>query len=691
MDSNHRNGKLIELVGSPAFEEAFRAKVRRRRWAVALVTLSISLLGFWLMLDVTGSGGWTPLKMAEIGLFALLFTSLSFGFTQAFLGFLVLAEGREPLKITNTLDNSIPLAATAVVMPVYNEDTQTVFGNIRAVYDSLRERGELAPYDFYILSDSTDPAKAVEEGMAWADLCRQTNGFGKIHYRRRKLPVNRKSGNIADFCRRWGYRYRYMVVLDADSVMTGQAVSSLVRLMEANPRAGIIQTMPRLVKAETVFGRIQQFASRLYAPVFAAGLNFWQQGVGNYWGHNAIIRVLPFLASCGLPVLPGKAPIGGKILSHDFVEAALMLDAGWQVWFAYDLDGSYEELPPNLTEYVKRDRRWCQGNLQHMWFLLARNIQPISRIHLVQGILAYVSAPLLVLFVAIGAIQAGIDRFHGHVGTFPSASAAVLLAMTASLLFGPKILSVMHLFSRPRAEIDAFGGRAKVLAGVVLETLFSVLTTPVLVWFHSRFVMKNLEGKTVLWNTQNRGGDAGPRWGDIVREYWPLPLVGAGVTVLAWLISPTYLAWLSPLLVGLFLAIPVAKLSGDTYLFRRLFLTPEEIRPPVELSVRFELQLRDGDQFIHAVLDPFYNAVHISLQHERKTISSEEEDYGVRLAVRLFEGGPGVLSAQEKRALLSDGPAMALLHTLIWKTPAANMNPQWAKALLEYRTLVHAV
>src|SRR5271157_5409786 len=691
MDSNHRNGKLIELVGSPAFEEAFRAKVRRRRWAVALVTLSISLLGFWLMLDVVGVGGWTPLKMAEMGLFALLFTSLSFGFTQAFLGFLVLAERREPLKITNTLDNSVPLAATAVVMPVYNEDTQTVFGNIRAVYDSLQEREELAPYDFFILSDSTDPARAVEEGMAWADLCRQTDGFGKIHYRRRKVPVNRKSGNIADFCRRWGHRYRYMVVLDADSVMTGQAVSSLVRLMEANPRAGIIQTMPRLVRAETVFGRIQQFASRLYAPVFAAGLNFWQQGVGNYWGHNAIIRVSPFLASCGLPVLPGKAPIGGKILSHDFVEAALMLDAGWQVWFAYDLDGSYEELPPNLTEYVKRDRRWCQGNLQHMWFLLARNIQPISRIHLIQGILAYVSAPLLVLFVAIGAIQAGIDRFHGHVGTFPSASAAVLLAMTASLLFGPKILSVMHLFSRPRAEIDAFGGRAKVLAGVVLETLFSVLTTPVLVWFHSRFVMKNLEGKTVLWNTQNRGGDAGPRWGDIVREYWPLPLVGAGVTVLAWLISPIYLAWLSPLLVGLFLAIPVAKLSGDTYLFRRLFLTPEEIRPPVELSVRFELQLRDGDQFIHAVLDPFYNAVHISLQHERKTISSEEEDYGVRLAVRLFEGGPGVLSAQEKRALLSDGPAMALLHTLIWKTPAANMNPQWAKALLEYRTLVHAV
>jgi membrane glycosyltransferase len=160
-----------------------------------------------------------------------------------------------------------------------------------------------------------------------------------------------------------------MVVLDADSVMRGHAVSSLVRLMEMNPGT---------VKAKTVFGRMQQFASRLYAPTFAVGLNFWQQGTGNYWGHNAIIRVLPFLAGCGLPALPGKEPIGGKILSHDFVEAALMLDSGWEVWFAYDLDGSYEESPPNLTEYVKRDRRWCQGNLQHMWFLLARKILPIT-------------------------------------------------------------------------------------------------------------------------------------------------------------------------------------------------------------------------------------------------------------------------------------------------------------------------
>jgi len=258
MNGNDRSKRFVELVGSGTFEEAFQRKVRQRRWGVALVTVGISVLGLWLMFDIAGARGWTPLEVVETGLFGLLFTSLSFGFTQAFLGYLVLAEGQERLKITNTLDEHTPLASTAVVMPVFNENAETVFGNICALYNSLRERGELDSYDFYILSDSTDPAKAVEEELAWSDICRQTSGFGKIHYRRRKLPVNRKSGNVADFCRRWGHRHRYMVVLDADSVMTGAAVSSLVRLIETNPRAGIIQTMPRLVRAETVFGRIQQ-------------------------------------------------------------------------------------------------------------------------------------------------------------------------------------------------------------------------------------------------------------------------------------------------------------------------------------------------------------------------------------------------------------------------------------------------
>jgi len=362
-----------------------------------------------------------------------------------------------------------------------------------------------------------------------------------------------------------------------------------------------------------------------------------------------------------------------------------MRNAGWEVWFAYDLDGSYEGLPPNLTEYVKRDRRWCQGNLQHFWFLLAQNIRAISRIHLIQGILAYASAPLLVLFVLFGGLQAGIDRLHEKVGTLSAASASVLFLMTLMLLFGPKILSLLHLFARPK-EIASFGGPVRVLVSAVLETLFSILTAPVLVWFHTRFVLRNIGGQTVTWHTQTRDGGAGPRWIEIVHEYWPLPIAGVGIGALAWWIAPSYVAWLSPMLIGLLLAIPVAKLSGRTDLFRSLFLTPEELQPAQELSVRFQLQLRGGDQFVHAVLDPFYNAVHVALQRSRDIGSPAVDGYVASLATKLFKEGPESLTPQQKRALLADGETLAFMHNLIWKTPSEMMNPAWARALAQYRS-----
>jgi membrane glycosyltransferase len=688
----NKAARLVQLAGSGSLEQAFENKVRGRRSAVLMVTAGLSLLGLWLLSDIYAAEGWTPLRALSFALFALLFTGLAFGFTQAFLGFLALADGNEPLKITNTLDPSTPLASTAVVIPVFNEDPGTVFGNLRALYESLRQRGEVDAFEFYILSDSTDPSRAVVEELAWVDLCRQADGFGRIHYRRRKLPVNRKSGNVADFCRRWGHRHRYMVVLDADSVMTGGAVASLVRLMEVNPRAGIIQTMPRLAKAETLFGRVQQFAARVYSPIFAAGLNFWQQEAGNYWGHNAIIRIGPFLTCCGLPELPGSEPLGGRILSHDFVEAALMRAHGWEVWFAYDLDGSYEGLPPNLTEYVKRDRRWCQGNLQHAWFLLARKVRGISRLHLIQGILAYASAPLLLLFILSGGLQAALDHLHPHhhhhgggAGSSAPASSLVLFLLTLSLLFGPKFLSLLHLFSRPQ-ELKAYGGALRVTAGVILETLFSVLTAPVMVWFHTRFVLRNLAGQTVSWHTQTRdGGNNGPRWRDVLAEYWPLPAAATVFSAFAWWIGHAYALWLAPILLGLWLAAPVVQLSGRKGLLGRFFQTPEETAPPPELIHNYRLNLRDGDGFVHALLDPYYNAVHASLQRKRERNTPAVERYVAGLAAKLFREGPAALSAREKRAVLADGATMARLHDLIWRTPGQFMNPLWTRAIEGYR------
>jgi membrane glycosyltransferase len=215
----------------------------------------------------------------------------------------------------------------------------------------VQETKRLEHFDFFVLSDSNQPTQWIQEEVAWLELCKQVGGFGKIFYRKRRHSINKKAGNVGDFLRRWGRRYRYMIVLDADSIMTGRALVQLVALMERNPQAGIIQTAPRIVNGETLFARVQSFASRLYSPVFLAGLNYWQQHEGNFWGHNAVIRIQPFIDHCALPELPGSEPFGGRIFSHDFVEAALMRKAGWGVWLAGDIEGYLRGGPADADRF----------------------------------------------------------------------------------------------------------------------------------------------------------------------------------------------------------------------------------------------------------------------------------------------------------------------------------------------------
>jgi membrane glycosyltransferase len=342
-------------------------------------------------------------------------------------------------------------------------------------------------------------------------------------------------------------------------------------------------------------------------------------------------------------------------------------------------------LPPNLTEYVKRDRRWCQGNLQHMWFLLAEKVRPVSRLHLIQGILAYGSSPLLALFILFGTFQAAIDRWHQKTLNVQLPSAFILMFLTLLLLFSPKLMSLIHLFSQPKS-LRAYNGRVRATLGVISEILFSILVAPIMVWFHTRFVFRNLGGQTVTWHTQTREGGAGPRWLATLAEYWPLPVSGICLGLFAWWISPGYFLWLLPILLGLWLAVPLVLLSGRSGLLKDLFLTPEETEPPRELTASYAFQLREGDQFLHAILDPFYNAVHVALQKQRRNHAPAAEGYVASLAAKLFRNGPDALSAREKRALLADGATVARLHVLIWKTPAQLMNPVWSKALESYRS-----
>jgi membrane glycosyltransferase len=322
--------------------------------------------------------------------------------------------------------------------------------------------------------------------------------------------------------------------------MTGRALVQLVALMERNPQVGIIQTVPRLVNGETLYARLQAFASRLHGEIFLAGLNYWQQHEGNYWGHNAVIRVQPFIEHCALPELPGSEPFGGRILSHDFVEAALMRKAGWGVWLAADIEGSFEEGPPTLIDAAKRDRRWCQGNLQHTWLLTARGFRPANRLHLVLGVMGYVSSPLWLLFMVHGTVHIGVGE-AGVATTSPVAGLAGALALfgfTMALLFIPKLAALAVALGRPE-EVVRYGGRVRLVASFLLEIAASALLAPVNMLFHAKFVLFTLLGQGVTWLTQRRGAeDDGTDWREAILTHGGQTLFGLIWCGSAFVLSP---------------------------------------------------------------------------------------------------------------------------------------------------------
>lgn len=692
-------------------------KVRRRIIFFSLVLLLITL-ATWVMADILWrGGGMNSCEIAILILFAILFAPVSLGIVQALTGFLVLWHRRDPARLLSLLEKNpaLPeLPVTAVVLPIFNEDVSRVYEGLRAIYRSVEKTGQLKHFDFFILSDSNDPNKWIEEEMAWAELCKQVRGFGRIFYRKRKIALNRKSGNISDFCRRWGSKYRYMVILDADSVISGDCLVKLSQLMELNPQAGIIQAAPVQALSESLFGRFMQFAGTLYGPVFQAGLNFWQADEGNYWGHNAIIRLAPFIEHCALPDLPASKIPRAKFMSHDYVEAALMRRAGYEVWLAYGLGGSYEGGPPTLTDMAKRDRRWCRGNFQHSWLMLSPHVRPVNRLHLLLGIMSYLSSPLWLFFMVIGTLQFGIASrlavrtFDYDVGLSSfldiggNQLAIILFATTIFLLFLPKLLS-LFLILRSSQEARPFGGRLRAAVSVLLEHLFSMLITPVLMLFHSRFVLGVMAGQEVGWGPQRRGGDDGIEWGEAIEAHGGHTVTGFLWGLLAWWINPAFFWWMSPIFTGLIISIPLSvllsKTSAGTALRKmKLFVTPQESGPPVELA---ELQtnldackqhvqplepLRKNYGFMQVVIDPYVNAIHIALlrRHNKRRLDSA---YFSGLQDRVIAEGPDVLSRREQLALLMNPECMAWLHEQIWLLPPEKLAPWWMIALRQYNIL----
>lgn len=691
--------------------------ITRRRTLVTTILLLIVGPATLLMADLhwrTGYDGW---KVAHLVVFTILFGLLATGATQALIGFILRQKGGDRCNILDSLgpedERAEFSAATAIVMPVCNEDVRRVIEGLRVMYESVAATGHLEKFDFFLLSDSNDPNHWIEEEAAWVALTKQLDAHGRIFFRKRRLGTNKKAGNLADFCRRWGRHYRYMMVLDADSIMTGEAIVRLVRVMERHAGIGIIQAVPRLANGETIFARMQQFASRLYGPVFSAGLNFWQLGEANYWGHNAIIRVAPFIEYCSLPSLPGDGPFAGRILSHDYVEAALMRRAGWQVWLATDLPGNFEECPANLIDFAKRDRRWMQGNLQHAGLVTARGFHPVSRIHFVLGIVSYVASPLWLAFLVISTVMVWRLSVTGHplrpTGSFGSylpwsfqAQAIGLVGLTIGLLFLPKILALLDLRGRP-AEVRAFGGWKRIFAGTLVESVIFTFLAPILMLFHTKFFVLTLFGSRVTWGAQRRGraGEISP--GEVFTTHAGHTMLGVVWTAWVLRIDRTLAAWMSPVLASLVCSMPVSFLSG--YLpfgqaVRRhgVFTTPEETNPAPEIvrladrmartEVRQILPALTADYgLLQAVLDPYVNAVHVALLRVKGDPPPASEERFAALREKLLRDGPGALAPRDKVSLLMDPESMVILHRELWITPAAQLAQWWTLALDHYNVI----
>jgi membrane glycosyltransferase len=604
---------VVEAVPSSSLSEApSRIDVpwqRRQSWQQAAALrrqhLLLTVLGGTAVATVLMAMG-QPLALAPfasvlyLALFALLFAWVLAGCATAVMGFLSIRQGdRHTMRAASVTHRPVsPDARTAIVMPIRHEDLGTVFGGLQAMCESLANARDAGIFDVFVLSDTSDPDIRVAELASLVRLREAVAAVSpelaeRIYYRWRQRRTKRKAGNVADFCRRWGRRYHYMIVLDADSVMTREALVGLVQLMEAHPQAGIIQAAPRACGQHSLHARAQQFASHVAGRLFVRGMQYWQLGESHYWGHNAIIRVEPFMRHCALPPLPGRGGLSGDILSHDFVEAALMRRAGFYVWMVSDLTGSYEQVPSNLLEELQRDRRWCQGNLQNARLMAEPGLHPVHRTMLATGVMAYLSAPLWLAFVATG-LYLNLSTDVPSTDGWGDVRAVVLWLGMAVMLLLPRVLGGVAAWTS--GEARRHGGVAGLCKSALLEAGLSVLYAPVRMMAHTVFVTSALTGWAIEWTSPVRGGaDVG--WQQALRAC-AVDTAGAGVVLagLAWM-APDSLCLMLPLLLPLMLAAPVivwtSRVSaGQAWRERGWLLTAEELWAPAVLQRAWQLAVQ---------------------------------------------------------------------------------------------------
>lgn len=538
----------------------------------------------------------TPIQAVFLVLSTISFGWIALGTLSCAMGFLPLFAGEKADSIRLAKTITTPAHKTALLFPVHHEDPASIAGTIAAVAEELESLGQASVFDVFVLSDTRGEAAGLAEEAAYRELIERLSDKIGVYYRRRIEATARKAGNIKDWVERFGGGYEQFIIMDADSVMSGDALVKLSLAMDADPDAGLIQTVPRIVGGTTLLQKLQQFACNVYGPAVAAGLAFWHRDQGNYWGHNAVIRTRAFAGAAGLPDLPGPKPFGGHIMSHDFVEAVLLQRAGWGVHMVPSVSASFEGVPPSLADLVVRDRRWAQGNLQHLKIVGQRGLTAMGRVHLAMGAFSYLVSAIWAFSLVVGIFltlqgQQLIPSYFQDSKTLfpiwpvidPGAAMRLFLATMAVVLL-PKWLGLVLEIKRGYNASELFG-MPRAIAGVTIETLFSMLLAPILMMTQTAAIVQIWLGQDSGWKAQSRGGQA-IALKDALRWHWMHTALGVVVAVICWETSPGLLVWMSPVILGLVLSGFVHWLTAQPAgpVFSALLSTDEERQPAAILQ-----------------------------------------------------------------------------------------------------------
>lgn len=565
------------------------AELGRRRHIVIVLNVVTWLAMMWVAARALGAGGWTAVDVILFMCFAAGTPWTVLGFWNALIGLWLLHVHKDPMAEVAPYaaagDDTAPLQIkTAVLMTLRNEDPDRAILRLRTVKAGLDASGEGGTFSYFVLSDTNDPAVAAAEDQAVAAWRSEDPDRDRITYRRRTDNTGFKAGNVRDFCERWGKDYELMLPLDADSLMSGVAIVRLVRMMQAHPRIGILQSLVVGMPSSSAFARIFQFGMRHGMRSYTMGQAWWVGDCGPFWGHNAVVRIKPFFEQCDLPILPGKPPLGGHVLSHDQVEATFMRRAGYEVRVLPVENDSWEENPPTMLDFAKRDVRWCQGNMQYLKLLDTPGLYPMSRFQLVWAILMFVGIPAWTLMIALLPVAAWEAR---AITSFPTSLAIGLYIAFFTMYLMPKIAGLIDVVLT-RGGMARYGGPVRFVAGAAIELVFSFLQGAVSTIRTTIFMIGLAFGKSVVWGGQSR--DAyGISWRTAVENLWPQTVFGIVVCGLLLLVSPPVFWWSLPLTAGYLLAIPFAVITASPSLgrwFKSLGLCgiPEDFSEPAEIK-----------------------------------------------------------------------------------------------------------